>query len=54
MKTTTFTNAIVAAVLMSGLVSAAFALTATESSGIVFMKQEEKLACDVLQVFYAK
>ena len=54
MKTTTFTKAIVAAVLMSGLVSAAFALTATESSSILFMKQEEKVARDVYQVLYAK
>ena len=54
MKTTTFTKAIVAAVLMSGLVSAAFALTATESSSILFMKQEEKLARDVYQVLHAK
>lgn len=54
MKTTTFTKAIVAAVLMSGFVAAAFALTATESSSILFMKQEEKVARDVYRVLYAK
>ncbi len=54
MKTTTFTKAIVAAALMSGFVTAAFALTATETSSILFMKQEEKLARDVYQALYAK
>jgi hypothetical protein len=54
MKTTTFTKAIVAAVLMGGFVAAAFALTATESSSMLFMKQEEKVARDVYRVLYAQ
>lgn len=54
MKTTTFTKTLVAAALMSGLIPAAFALTATETSSILFMKQEEKVARDVYQVLYAK
>jgi len=54
MKTTTFTKAIVVAVLMSGWVLAAFALTPTEASSILFMKQEEKVARDVYQVLAAK
>ena len=54
MKTTTFTKTIVAALLLSGLVPSAFALTATETSSILFMKQEEKVARDVYQMLYAK
>jgi hypothetical protein len=54
MKTTTFTKALVAAILMSGFASSALALTAKEASSILFMKQEEKLARDVYQVMYAK
>ena len=54
MKNTIFPKAIVAAVLMSGFLSAAFALTATEASSVLFMKQEEKLARDVYQVMYEK
>lgn len=54
MKTTTFTKVIVVAVLMSGFVSSALALTAKEASSILFMKQEEKLARDVYQVLAAK
>jgi len=40
MKTTTFTKVIAVAVLMSGFVSSALALTAKEASSILFMKQE--------------
>jgi hypothetical protein len=54
MTTKTFTKGIVVAVLMSGFVSSAFALTTTETSSILFMKQEEKVARDVYQVLYAK
>ena len=54
MTTKTFTKGILAAVLMSGFVSSAFALTTSESSSILFMKQEEKVARDVYQVLYAK
>jgi len=54
MKTTKITRTIVAAILMSSLVPAALALTATEASNILFIKQEEKLARDVYQVLYAK
>ena len=54
MKSTIFTKTILTAVLMSGLVTSAFALTATEISSILFMKQEEKVARDVYQVLYAK
>lgn len=54
MKTTLFTRAIVAAILLSGFASTALALTANEAANILFMKQEEKLARDVYQVLYAK
>ena len=54
MTTTSFTKSIVAALLMSGFASAAFALTTTETSSILYMKQEEKVARDVYQVLYAK
>lgn len=54
MKTTTFTKAIIAAVLMGGFVSSALALTAQEASSILFMKQEEKVARDVYQALYAQ
>jgi len=54
MKTTTFTKTLVVAILMSGWASTAFALTAAETSSILFMKQEEKVARDVYQVLYAK
>jgi hypothetical protein len=54
MKTNIFTKTIVAALLMSGFIPAAFALTSAESSSILFMKQEEKLARDVYQVLHAK
>jgi len=54
MKTKTLSKVILAAVLMSGFVSAASALTTAEASSILFMKQEEKLARDVYQALYAK
>jgi hypothetical protein len=54
MKTNKFTKSILAALLMSGFIPAAFALTSAESSSILFMKQEEKVARDVYQVLYAK
>lgn len=54
MKIKTLSKVILAAVLMSGFVSAASALTTTEASSILFMKQEEKLARDVYQALYAK
>ncbi len=54
MKTTTITKALVTAILLSGFVSSAFALTAKEASSILFMKQEEKLARDVYRALYAK
>jgi len=54
MKSTKLTKILVATVLLSGLTPAALALTATETSSILFMKQEEKLARDVYQVLHAK
>jgi hypothetical protein len=54
MKTTTFTKTLVMAALLSGFACSALALTAQETSSILFMKQEEKLARDVYQVMYAK
>lgn len=54
MKLTAFTKVIAAAAMISGLLPAALALTATEASNILFMKQEEKLARDVYQVLHAK
>ncbi len=40
--------------LLAALLPAAFALTATESADLVFMKQEEKLARDVYRTLYAR
>jgi len=54
MKETKFIKIITAAILISGFAPAVFALTATESASILFMKQEEKLARDVYQVLHAK
>jgi len=49
-----FSRTILAAIMASSLVSGASALTTAESSSILFMKQEEKLARDVYQVLSAK
>ena len=54
MKTTIIAKTIAAAVLLSGLISTASALTASESNAILFMKQEEKLARDVYKTLHAK
>jgi hypothetical protein len=54
MKTMKVIKAIMAAVLMSGPVSIASALTAADASSILFVKQEEKVARDVYRVLQAK
>ena len=54
MKTRIITQAIAAAVLLGSLASNASALTASEASAILFMKQEEKLARDVYKNLYAQ
>jgi hypothetical protein len=54
MKSMILPKALLAAVLISGLAPSTFALTTSEASSILFMKQEEKLARDVYQVLNAK
>ena len=54
MKTTIVAKAIAAAVLLSGMVSTASALTAQEANAILFMKQEEKLARDVYKTLHSQ
>ena len=54
MKTLTLTKCIVAAVVMSGFISTASALTATDAANILYIKQEEKVARDAYQALYAK
>ena len=54
MTTKILSKAILAAILMSGWVTSASALTSVEADSILFMKQEEKVARDVYQVLYAK
>jgi hypothetical protein len=51
---TSIAKSIAALVLLSGFVSTASAITATDAANILFIKQEEKLARDVYQVMYAK
>jgi len=53
MKTMTIAKGLVAALLMCGFSSTAFALTATDTTNILFIKQEEKVARDVYQALYA-
>lgn len=54
MKPTAMIKVIAAAAVICGFVSSASALTTTEASNILFMKQEEKLARDVYQAMFAK
>lgn len=54
MKTMTLTKCIIAAVVMSGFVSTATALTVNDAANILYIKQEEKVARDVYQALYAK
>ena len=54
MTTKILSKAILAAILMSGWVTSASALTSAEADSILFMKQEEKVARDVYQVLYQK
>ncbi len=54
MTTKILNKAILAAILMSGWVTSASALTSVEADSILFMKQEEKVARDVYQVLYQK
>lgn len=54
MTTKLLSKSLVAALLMSGWVTSASALTGAEADSILFMKQEEKMARDVYQVLYAK
>lgn len=44
----------IAAVLIGGLSSTAWAITPAEEASVLFMKQEEKLARDVYQVFHGQ
>ena len=54
MKITLFATTLAAAVMLGGFASTASALTAQESSAILFMKQEEKLARDVYKTLHAQ
>lgn len=54
MKISIVAKTIAAAVMLSGLISSASALTVPEASAILFMKQEEKLARDVYKTLYVQ
>ncbi len=54
MKLTSITQSIAAVAILTGFVSTAAAITATDAANILFIKQEEKLARDVYQAMYAK
>ncbi len=54
MKLNQLAKAVAAAFVLGNLATTASALTATETSAILFMKQEEKLARDVYNALHAK
>lgn len=54
MKTTMFNRMILGAVLAGSLATQALALSPAESSALLYMKQEEKLARDVYQALHAR
>ena len=54
MTTKVISKALLAAIVTTGWLTSASALTATEAEGILYIKQEEKVARDVYQVLYQR